>query len=206
VPFQPFGPASPSGPAGGGLSGTYPNPGLGNGIPWQPSDLGLLLANMDTVEAVSTALLTAGTVYLARLQVRQAVTITNICAILSTAGVGASTGSFAGLYNPAGTLLSGSADVGATLTGAAGLITMPLSTPQAVAAGSFVWAALVQNLATTQATLARNTGAAVQFNAGLTAATFRWAVNGTGLSSLPGSITPASNVTAGSNVFWAGAS
>lgn len=157
-----------------------------NGDPWQSGQSGVVM--------------TAGTVYIQKQQIRVAITATNIIYGLQTVGVGASTGSFVGLYSSAGTLLSGSADIATQLTTATGMITCPLTTPQALAAGTFVWTAVVCNLATTQAALFRGSANNVYSNGLLTAAAFRFAANGTGLTALPASITPASNVT--SQTFW----
>jgi hypothetical protein len=177
-------------------------------VAWQPSDNGLLGGTGDTTVFVNTSLVVAGTLYLVKLPVRTPQLITNIVLPLSAAGAGASTGSFTGLYSPAGTLLSGSADIGASFIAGNGQVPAALSTPQQVTGGtgpsSWPWAAILFNLATTQPTLSRGNGTISIPNGGLTAANFRFCVNGTGLAALPGSITPASNTTAGAFPFWAG--
>ena len=98
--------------------------GLGIFQTWLPADDGFLGANSDPSAASGGGLLVAGTLYLARLNVRVATTITNLFYGVSVIGVGASTGSFAGLYSAAGALLSGSADIAANLTG-----TLPAGSP-----------------------------------------------------------------------------
>jgi hypothetical protein len=180
-------------------------------VAWQPSDNGMLIASDDLLACVSASTaITAGTLYLVKVTARAATLITNLNFGLSTAGSGASTGSFAGLYSSAGVLLSGSADCAAQFTGAAGAFAVPLTTPQTLAAGSFGWVAILSNLATTQPALVRAGGGGAGVpgltNVGLTAATFRFAVNGTGITSLPGSVTPASNTSPASLPFWAGGS
>lgn len=175
-------------------------------VPWLPADNGLLGANTDPIATGSTTTLIAGTVYLAKLPVRSATLITNIVWAMATTGAGASTGSFAGLISSAGALLSGSADIATQLTGATGLISCPLTTPQAVAGGAeaaWPWAVLVANLATTQPTLNRGNGTIAAVNGGLGAAALRFAVNGTGQTTL-GSITPSANTQAGAFSFFAG--
>jgi len=187
-------------PAGGGTGST-------TFFSWVPGDLSLLLANMsDLAFAQSTNITTAGTIYIFKIPIRAAVTITNVVWNVTTAGnnTGGSTGTFSGLYNSSGTLLSGSADAAALFT-STGLATVPLTTPQALSAGTFVWAALVTNLGTTQPTLARAAGSSAAYNAGLTAATFRLAVNGLTQTSLP-TLTPASNTNTNSLFFWVGLS
>jgi len=158
----------------------------------------LLQAATSSVDAVSTTQITsAGTVYIGKLTIRQAVTATNVMVAVSGGGnnTNGSTGTFVGLYSSAGTLLSGSADCATALTGT-GAISVALTTAQALTAGTFVWAAIVTNLGTTQPTLRVYAGnAGSMANAGLTAAVFRAATAGTSQTALPASITPASNVS-----------
>lgn len=175
---------------------------------WLPPDNGLLAAVSDPAVVSGNFGTTAGTVYLSKLIARSAITITNIWLGLVTAGTGASTGSFVGLYSSAGTLLSGSSDIASSLTGTTGGISNALTTPQSVAAGAFVWVALLTNLASTQPTVGRGAamGASTTANMGLTAATYRFAINGTGLTSLPSSITPSSNGAPSGSDLWVGVS
>jgi hypothetical protein len=167
-----------------------------------PSDNALLAATCDVAAVASANITTAGTVYLGKIFIRQAITATNIVVIVSTPGnnTNGSTGTFVGLFSSAGTLLSGSSDCAASLTSAAA-VSVALTTPQALAATS-VWAAIVTNLGTTQPTL-RTYGAnsGVTANAGLAAATFRAATNGTSQTALS-SVTPGSN--ASGLPFWFG--
>jgi hypothetical protein len=175
--------------------------------PWLPADNILLAASgdLDAYLGTNTGALTAGTVYLAKIMIRQAITPGHVVLGIQAGGTGASTGSFVGVYSSAGTLLASSADIGASLT-AAGLIPLALSSSPSLTAGSFVWAAFVVNLATTQPSLYRNGGAGTitESNGGLVAATFRYAVNGTGQTSLLASITPSSNTGTGAFPLWAG--
>ena len=172
--------------------------------PWVGADNGMLGAVSDPALISGQVILVAGTLYLVKLPIRTQQTITNLLYGLQGAGVGASTGTFAGLYSSSGVLLSGSADIGVPLTGGAGQITVPLTTPQVVFPATPPWAAIVVNLATTQPTLYRNgtTGVAPNFN--LTAANDRTAVNGTLLLSLPASITPSANASTGGVNPWVG--
>jgi hypothetical protein len=176
--------------------------------PGLASDAGLLVENYDGAAASSTVIMVAGTLYLLRLNIRAAITITNICVVVTTAGnnTGGSTGTFAGLYNSAGTLLSGSADVAGSLT-SGGIKQLALTTPQALAAATFVWAALLVNLGTTQPTLARTAVPRFEVMNGVSAAgSFRVAANGTLLTALPSpSITPGSNTATGAQAFWVAA-
>lgn len=174
---------------------------------WVPSDNGLLIANGDPITFQATLIATAGTVYLQKIVARQQVLITNLWYNISAAGnnTGGSTGTFVGLYSSSGTLLSGSSDVAASLATQAPA-SLALTTPQTVSAGTFVWAAILCNLGTTQPTFFRGLGGAITSgNGGLTASTYRWAVNGTGRTTLPSPITPSSN--AGTTMTaWVGGS
>jgi len=171
----------------------------GGQLPWLPVDNAFLAATA-SLDGVDNQFQTvAGTLYLLKLPVRASFTCTSLSYIVSTGGSGASTGSFVGLYNSAGTLLSGSADIGANLAVAADYTTA-LTSAQALTAGTFVWAAMLTNLATTQPTFR-----AWVTNIGLAAAAFRVATNGAGLVALPGSVTPSANTSSGASI-WIGAS
>jgi len=171
---------------------------------WEPSDSTLLEAISDTGMMTATTLLVAGTLYLMRMVTKRTATLTNLEWFTSTAGAGASTGSFSGLYSAAGVLLAGSADIGAQLV-AGNRLSVPLTTPQLLIPGQVTYRALLCNLATTQATMAvvanNNT---IRFNTpiGGPSAGLRASVNGTGLVALPANITPANNVQAGAFPLW----
>jgi hypothetical protein len=175
----------------------YPAVGNNSAVAvWLPADNGLLMASCDPYLAQGNVVAVAGTVYIAKIIARTSLTITNIWLGLITAGAGTSNGCFVGLYSSSGTLLSGSADIASSLTGTTGAISNALTTPQAVEAGTFVWAAVVTNLGTTQPTLAKGVGGAggsAFANLGLVPATGRFGTAGTLQTSLPASITPGNN-------------
>jgi hypothetical protein len=176
------------------------------GMWWNAADGGLLAQNFDPTGAPSTIALTAGTVYLSRINIRAGMTVNNVWYAINTVGAGASTGCFVGLYNSAGTLLSASADQGAVFAGTTGPKSAALGAAQTLAAGTFVWAAMLCNLATTQVAPARSAANTVNANVNLAAAQLRFATNATVQTTLPATITPASNVSPGSINLWMGVS
>jgi hypothetical protein len=172
-----------------------------------PADIGLLAANLDDPATAATNGITiAGTVYLLKILIRKAITASKINVAVTTVGnnTGGSTGTYVGLYNSSGTLLSGSSDVATSLT-SGGLVGMSLTSSQSLSAGTFVWAAILTNMGTTQPTLARTSTGLNVINTGLVAATYRVCVNGTSQTSLS-SITPSSNTQTNSLGFYVGLS
>jgi hypothetical protein len=149
-------------------------------------------------------LITAGNVYLIKFPVRRAFTATTAWMYNQTGGSGASTGSFMGLINNSGTLLTSSADCGSTFT-SGGLKSVNFTTPQALTTATpFVWLAFVFNLATTQPSPRQLSGGTlIGSNINLTAATGAVATAATGQTSLS-SITPsANNISTGAAApYW----
>lgn len=159
-----------------------------------PAAQGLTAWSYDPSVAVNAIELTVGTVYLVKLHIAADATVSKLYWWMPVAGATPVAGqNFGGLYSSSGALLA-SVDADATVTATAGLQTLTLSST-ALEGGSFVWAALLFNAATnpTLAYASGATGALTAVNVGLSAATLRYAVNGTGATELPASITPASN-------------
>lgn len=169
-----------------------------------PVNHGLTGWTYDPALATTGSLLTNGTVYLSKVHIPDDVSITKIYWWVTTAGATPTTGqNWVGLYSAAGTRLA-TTDVGSVIS-STGLKTTTI-TSTSLAAGSFVWVAMVFN-ASTAPTVARatgNGGLATAVNAGLTSGTYRFATNGTTQTSLPASITPGSNTAAGFAGPWAG--
>lgn len=183
-----------------------------NGAPvpsgtYAPSDLGFLSWAYDPATTSNSTLTTNGTVYLARVVLRFAQTITNLSVGISTAATTPTANqSFLGLYDSTGTRVAVTAAgaIDAALA-SSGILTQAVVTPYAAAAGVY-WVAFVNNAATA-ATLARASGSSLTIaNGGASAANLRFAVNGTGATSLAASITPSSNTTAGAFTMWAAVS
>ncbi len=160
---------------------------------WQPEDYGFTAWSNDiSTGTTASTVAVSGTVYLAGVRIRRPTTITNVHWAHSTAGATPNAGqNFAGLISAAGVKLS---DVGidAKVTSANAIQTAVLATPQAVTPGLY-WVSLVFNAATGPSML-RASGLIASVNNGLlSAATKRFAINGTGAVALPSSITPGSN-------------
>lgn len=178
--------------------------GTGPNTPWLPSDNGLLAAAGDPLDATAANALIAGSQYLFRITVRVPTLISSLWFLPSVAGVGASTGTFAGLLSPAGALLTTSADCAAALSATAPA-QVAMGTPQLAQPGAPLIGALVVNQATSQVNLRCGVGATGgPVNVGLTAANARYAINGTGLAAITAFAPGANNVA----VFcpWWGAS
>ena len=174
-------------------------------LPVTAADAGYLGWNFDPAMAQGSTTLATGILYLARINIRQPTTVTNVLMYIPNAGGGLTTAeNFAGLYNTAGTLIATTADQ-TTGFGAGGLRTMALSGgPYTVAAGTWVWAAVLSNESggSTPTFLRASSTSTSGLEPGFAAATYRWATNTAGNTTLPTSITPSGN-TASSLSFWA---
>lgn len=173
-----------------------------------PGDSGMLEWNFDPAGASSTGVIcVTNKVALARINVRTPITVSNVIFCVNTAGSSLTANqNFVGVYSSAGALLgssaAGSLDSKVTSTG---VITQALASPVACGPG-FYWVAMMYN-GTTPPIVATAPNSLVNANAGLTAAFYRWATNGTGTTALPASVTPSSNGTgSGAVAFWVGVS
>lgn len=179
------------------------NPSAFSGVQqaaWLPADNGYVIANGDPWITQGNTALNAGVPVLMKLTARQTVSFTNLCLFLAVVGVGASSGSFAAVYSPAGALLAQSADIGGQLL-ATGELACALNAPVTVPAGQSVYGWIVATLATTQPQFVRGQANGNVPEIDLAAANFRFANNGSGIVAVPGSVTPASN-TQTPQTFW----
>lgn len=168
-----------------------------------PGDQGLTAWTYDPSLASQTQALTNGTQYFAKLHVRADVTISKIYwCVAGTPTTATSSQNKVGLYSSAGTLLQNT-DVTSDLT-TTGVKTTTI-TSQALTAGTFVWVAFLFNCSSGSVTFPNGsnaTGGQSLPNVGLSASTYRYAINGTSKTALDSSITPASNSLGLS--IWAG--
>lgn len=186
-------PLTPEGPLVGGVDlGSMP----------QAGDEGLICQTYDRfVASQSATLVTGGSLYLAGMYLRTARTISNIWFGIGTAAITpTATQNWALLISATGTVL---ASIGIdSLTAAAGV--HGASITPTMAGPGLVWAGFILNAAT-EAAFIRGLSTAGSFNIGLPAQS-RYAVNGTGLTAPPTSISPASNTGSGAQSLWAGLS
>jgi hypothetical protein len=168
-----------------------------------PADGGLIAWSYDPAFAVNSLLVTGGTMYMAKIVIRQAVTITNLWFLLTTAQSSPTANeNFILLYNSAGTTLLGNTASGAIdsqLT-TANFVTHAMSSTYSAAAGVY-WIGVL--LAQTSGDLGRasgNTGSTYNLNTGSSYGSYWYATGGTGLlsSTPPSSVTFAAPASGGS--------
>jgi hypothetical protein len=180
---------------------------LADAASWVPSDVNYIAWAYDPAMAVTTtsALANASVVYLIRVNVRAAASVTNVEIYIGTAGsLLTAAENYAGLYNSAGTLIGTTADQTANWGTAGYYTTALIGGPYAIPAG-FYWVAMVFNGTTGPAPLRQGSISSGFENSGLAVASARYATNGTGNATLPASITPGSNSLA-QITYWAGIS
>lgn len=173
-----------------------------------PADNGLLAYNGPLSAVNGGAIAIASSLYLFKIIIRQAFTATNLWLQISTAGSGASTTSFCGIWSSAGTLLTGSADIGSSFNSGSGRAqSVAWTTPQNLTTSmGFVWVGFVFNLGSTQPTLRTlSSSSAVPLNTNLATASLAACVNGTAVTSLA-NITPSSNSVTAALPYWVGVS
>jgi hypothetical protein len=165
-----------------------------------PQDQGLIAWTCDPAATNNTQIIPgAGQLMTAKLVIPVLSTITNIIMSISPAGSGLTSGqNFAGLYNPAGTLLSATADQ-TTPWASASLKTMALSSQQTNLPPGIYTVAFYAN-GTTLPTLRCGTSGSSWPNAGLATANSRFGLANTGLTTaLPGTL---GAITANEFAWW----
>ncbi|MEU7978255.1 glycosyl hydrolase family 28-related protein [Micromonospora sp. NPDC049081] len=157
---------------------------------WTPRNAGLVAWTFDPANVSTGKSTVNGTLYMVAVLVPRAATVTKILWGNNTAGVSATAGqNWVGLIGPTGTMLASAgvdADVSTT-----GLRTTTISST-AVTPGRY-WVAMLFNASTPPQVYRGSDLNATLANAGQAGSSTRWATNGTGLTTLPGSVTTASN-------------
>ena len=175
------------------------------GTGYSPADCSYLTWTYDPVLISSSNLLTSGTVYVNRVNVRQTISVTNIVTIVSTAGVTLTAGqSLLNIYNSSGTQIGITGDQSGVWT-STGIKTAALTGGPFTLTPGFYWIGLLCVWTGTAPGFARlNNPAAVgalSANAGLTGTgVLRYGTNLTAQTALPSPLVTGSNVTAG--VSW----
>ena len=178
----------------------------GDSVAW---DVGLAGWNFDpgsVTAGSSVALATAGTLYVQGIQLRSAVTVTNLLTILTVNGGTLTTGQcFGALYAGAGGALIGATADQATAwgSGAVKLVTAALAGGPYLVQPGAVYAAFWFN-GTTGPTFLRSGAAAPAVNLGLAAAASRWGTADTGKTTT--APTTLGTISAASNAYWVGLS
>lgn len=155
------------------------------------------------LDALTTGtVVTNGTIYLSKVQVRYRVSVSKILWWVSAVAVTPTASqNWVGVYNSSGAQVIAPVGVDAATTSTGNKETAV--TPTVLTPGNY-YIALVFNAATAP-TLARGSGLAGNgWNAGLTASTYKYATNGTGATVLPASFTLSSNTATGFAGPWAG--
>lgn len=192
------------------MTASFWGPPAGGGG-WSAADSGLIAQTYDpaTASAANASLIGSGILYLQGLHVPKQSVSTGPLIQQVAAGTSMTPGqNFFGLFSQAGTLLAVTADLAASFGAANALIAPSWVAPVTIPAG-FYWLGLLFNSTGTLPTFrvsmsAVSTSYAAAVNANLTAGTARFATNGSSLTAMPASITPASNqISSTILAFWA---
>jgi hypothetical protein len=162
-----------------------------------PADHGLIAWAFDPANTSGSFTNTAGTLYLTKMWVPTG-TITNAWVVTQTGG--ASTSAYVALFDSGGTQRAITADAHTTLN-ATGNAAIPFTGTYSATAGYFYVGVL--SVGGTINVARGSSVAGVPHNVGLSATNYRFAINGTGLSSMPSSVTLSSNTNSASAI-WAG--
>lgn len=167
-----------------------------------PNDHGLSAWAYDPALVVNSSSTVNGTVYLTKIVIHSTQTLNKAYYSLGSAASGVTANqNFMGFYTSAGSRVAvtaaGNIDAGLTSAG----VLIGTFTGAYVAVPGTYWLAIVTN-ATTPGQLGRASGFSATPNVNLAASAYRFAVNGTAQTTLPASITPASNTLTGMFTFW----
>jgi hypothetical protein len=170
---------------------------------YSPADYGLLAWVGDPGAMAGSLTITAGIIHLLKIKLPKAITISNIVHRQSGGTISLTSGqNFAALFDTSGTQVAITADQ-TTNWGTAGYKTSALTAPYAAAAG-FIYVAFLFNGSTPPNLPRYNTTATFFNNAGLAASALRFAQSGSGLTSMPSSITMSGLIDDATASFWAG--
>ncbi|MFJ8508640.1 hypothetical protein [Streptomyces avermitilis] len=175
------------------------------GNQWGPADQGLKAWSFDPSVAGFSSAPVGGSVYLIRVKLRQAATISKVVLMTVAAGSGLTANqNYAGLYNASGTRVGVTANQATTWTTANNTLSMTLTASYSAAAGDY-YVAFVSNGSTRPGFVCATTLGATRTpgNANLSSGGYRYCIGATGQTSLPSSISIAS-ATPDANAYWVG--
>jgi hypothetical protein len=146
--------------------------------------------------------LTSGTLYLVKITAQTAGPVTNIVLNLGTVGATLTSGqNLVALFDSAGNRLAVSADQTTAWGSGTGIKSAAISST-ALTAGADYWVAIL-SVGTTPAAFSRGPGSVAPANGGLATTVLKYAINGTGLTAIPSTITPSSNTGSNAATIWA---
>lgn len=206
----------PHGTAAAGSTGRYADAGHIHPSPfWVPGDNNLLSATYDpahagTVTSQANASV-AGKITLTKVVLRQTITWSNVWFGLSGVdGAAVLSNCYIGVYDAAGNLKAVTADLSSVLTVNPVAKAVSFTTPFTAAPGTYFIALLLNGTWATNSFTFKSSGAGVSVNAGLTAPNLRYSNLLTGQTSLPATLSLASQtstiITGGWGSMWYGIS
>ncbi|MFE0451592.1 hypothetical protein ACFW2D_09925 [Streptomyces sp. NPDC058914] len=187
------------------LTGTYLAFEDSWGNQWGPADQGLKAWSFDPSLAVNVSAPVGGSVYLIRVKLRKATTISKVVMFTVAAGSGLTANqNYAGLYTASGTRVGITANQSSAWTTANNTLSMSLTSAYSAAAGDY-YIAFVSNGSTRPGFVCGTELGAIRTagNANLSSGGYRYCIGATGQTSLPSSISIAS-ATPDTNAYWVG--
>ncbi|MFE9865861.1 hypothetical protein ACFYPZ_24505 [Streptomyces sp. NPDC005506] len=175
------------------------------GNQWGPADQGLKAWSFDPSVAGFQSAPVGGSVYLMRVKLRQATTISKVVLMTVSAGSGLTANqNYAGLYTASGTRVGVTANQASAWTTANNTLSMSLTASYSAIAGDY-YVAFVSNGSTRPGFVCATTLGATRTpgNANLASGGYRYCIGATGQTSLPSSLSIAS-ATPDANAYWVG--
>ncbi|MGW3421282.1 hypothetical protein [Streptomyces phaeochromogenes] len=172
----------------------------------RPTDLGMKAWSYDPAAIVAGQTITDGIIYVMAVYPRRSMSVTGLCYFQFNAGASVTSGqAWIGLYDSSGNkMVDAALDSAVTSVGVKELVV----SSQNITGGSLYYIALLSNGGGTdpQGGATNGNGAAQPFSGqGLsTGATLRYATNGSAATTLPATLTLASNSTTGAKPYWVG--
>ncbi|MEV1096491.1 hypothetical protein AB0I87_13600 [Streptomyces sp. NPDC049952] len=170
-----------------------------------PADQGLISWSFDPSAAVNFSAPLGGSVYLVKVILRRAATISKVVLHTVAAGSGLTANqNYAGLYTTSGTRVGVTASQSSAWTTANNTLSMALTASYSASAGAYYVAFVANGSVRPGFVSGSNLGTArTAGNANLTSSGYRYCIGATGQTSLPTNIS-ISSATPDANAYWAG--